>query len=161
MTRFVLAFCLVRSQWSGKVYLGVHYADVRAPECTGQASGSQVGEGVGGLQEGGVRARADSRPSDSVAVWLPPWLVGWQRSKVWPLEMLPGQETRTCQALTWSCQTVFFEHVHCWFCSKHCLILLIIFFKSENGDVSPILYPFSISIFYLRLQWKSFTLFII
>lgn len=41
-----------------KVYLRVHYADVRAPECTGQASGSQVvEEGEGG---GSVRARADS-----------------------------------------------------------------------------------------------------
>lgn len=35
MTRFVLAFCLVRTQWSGEVYLGVHYADAWAPECTG------------------------------------------------------------------------------------------------------------------------------
>lgn len=42
MTRFVLAFCLVRSQWSGKVYLGVHYADGCAPECMGQAWVSPV-----------------------------------------------------------------------------------------------------------------------
>lgn len=42
MTRFVLAFCLVRSQWSGKVYLGVHYADGCAPECMGQAWASQA-----------------------------------------------------------------------------------------------------------------------
>lgn len=35
MTRFVLAFCLVRRQWSGKAYLGVYYPDVSATEWRG------------------------------------------------------------------------------------------------------------------------------
>lgn len=88
MTRFVLAFCLVRRQWSGKVYLGVHYADVRAPEWTGQASGTQVG-GVG-AREGSACASADSRVADIGVVTLPPWLAGCQCNKLWPLRYTAG-----------------------------------------------------------------------
>lgn len=43
--------------------------DVRAPECTGQASGTQVG-GCG-AQGGAMCASTDSMAADISAVWLP------------------------------------------------------------------------------------------
>lgn len=61
-----------------KVYLRLHYADVRAPECTGQASGGQVVV-LGGA---GVRASAESR--GLTGGWVA-WLVAWQRTRVGPL----------------------------------------------------------------------------
>jgi len=88
MTRFVLAFCLARSQRSGKVWRGVHYADVSAPECTGQASGIRGGWGWG-WWSGGARVpvqiagqRTPVRPT--------PLLAGWQCNKVWPPHPSPS-----------------------------------------------------------------------
>lgn len=114
MTRFVLAFCLVRSQWSGKVYLGVHYADVRAPECTGQASGSQVGGCRGQGKAMCVPVQIAGQRTSVLSGCLPNWLVG-SATRSDPWDAARQRDLRVPSANLELSDSIF-KPVHCWSC---------------------------------------------
>lgn len=74
---------------------------MRAPECTGQAAGTQVGER--GLREAAcVPVQIAGQRTSLLSGCLTNWLFG-SETRLNP-EVLPDQETSLCQVLTWSCQ---------------------------------------------------------